>query len=86
MAARSGRAGDDLHPHLSAQLGCGSLALQRSIAEGQQLTVLPSLASAAAFLAFENCLASLLAVALQGLFARFVGGCFGGRFFGIEGD
>lgn len=85
MAARSGRGGDDLHPDLSAQLGCSSLALQRSIAEGQ-LTVLPSLASAAAFLAFENCLASLLAVALQRLFARFVGGYFGGRFFGIEGD
>ncbi len=72
MAARSGREGDDLHPDWSAQLGCGSLALQRSIAEGQ-LTVLPSLAPATAFLAFENGLASLLAVALQGFFARFIG-------------
>jgi hypothetical protein len=70
---------------LSAQLGCSKIALQRSIAEGQ-LTVLPSLASAAALLAFENCLASLLAVALQGLFARFVGRCFGGRLFVIEGE
>jgi hypothetical protein len=85
VAARSERGGDDLHPDVSAKLGCSSLALQKSIAE-VQLTILPSLASAAAFLAFENRLASLLAVALQRLFARFVGRCIGGRFFAIEGD
>ena len=50
-----------------------------------QLTVLPSLTPATAFLAFQKRLASLLAIALHSLFARFIGSGLGG-FLGIEGD
>ncbi len=79
-----GHAGDDLHPLMSVMIHRAQHPLPNAPSEAQ-LTILPSLAPATAFLALQNCLATFLAVALQRFLARFIRWEFR-RAVAVEGD